>query len=61
MDIIKAPRGVRDVLPDESWKWAYVMDAARKVSNVFGYSEVHLPILNIRSFLPGDRRFYGRS
>jgi len=44
MDIIKAPRGVRDVLPDESWKWAYVMDAARKVSNVFGYSEVHLPI-----------------
>jgi len=53
MDIIKAPRGVRDVLPDESWKWAYVMDAARKVSNVFGYSEVHLPIFEHTELLPG--------
>ena len=22
---IKGPRGVRDILPDESWKWAYVL------------------------------------
>ncbi|HOB11135.1 MAG: histidine--tRNA ligase [Acetomicrobium sp.] len=44
MDIIKAPRGVRDVLPDESWKWAYVVETARKVADAFGYDEVHLPI-----------------
>jgi histidyl-tRNA synthetase len=41
---IKAPRGVRDILPDESWKWAYVLKMARKVAEDFGYQEVHLPI-----------------
>ncbi len=41
---IKAPRGVRDILPDESWKWAYVLEMARKVAEDFGYEEVHLPI-----------------
>ncbi len=41
---IKAPRGVRDILPDESWKWAYVLTMARKVAEDFGYQEVHLPI-----------------
>ncbi len=41
---IKAPRGVRDILPDESWKWAYVLKMARKVAEDFGYEEVHLPI-----------------
>lgn len=41
---IKAPRGVRDILPDESWKWAYVMNMTAKTMADFGYSEVHLPI-----------------
>ena len=31
---IKAPRGVRDILPDESWKWAYVLQMARKVAEL---------------------------
>ena len=43
-DSIKGPRGVRDILPDESWKWAYVLDQARETANAFHYSEVHLPI-----------------
>ncbi|MDD2206760.1 MAG: histidine--tRNA ligase [Aminobacterium sp.] len=41
---IKAPRGVRDILPEESWKWAYVLNVAAEVARDFGYSEVHLPI-----------------
>ncbi len=41
---IKAPRGVRDILPDESWKWAYVLNVTAKTMSDFGYSEVHLPI-----------------
>ena len=41
---IKAPRGVRDILPDESWKWAYVMDVAAKTMANYGFSEVHLPL-----------------
>jgi histidyl-tRNA synthetase len=41
---IKAPRGVRDILPDESWKWTYVLNQAHAVAEDFGYAEVHLPI-----------------
>ena len=41
---IKGPRGVRDILPDESWKWAYVLDRASEVAGLFNYSEILLPI-----------------
>jgi histidyl-tRNA synthetase len=44
MESIKAPRGTRDVLGDESWKWARVIDVAREVAGDFGYKEVILPI-----------------
>jgi histidyl-tRNA synthetase len=44
MDIIRAPRGTRDILGDESWKWAYVADVFRRVAGDYGYREVHLPI-----------------
>ncbi|MDR1621163.1 MAG: histidine--tRNA ligase [Synergistaceae bacterium] len=40
----KAPRGVRDILPEESWKWAYVSNTVARTMADFGYSEVHLPI-----------------
>jgi histidyl-tRNA synthetase len=41
---IKAPRGVRDILPEESWKWAFVLKTASEVAQDFNYREVHLPI-----------------
>ncbi|GHS88870.1 histidine--tRNA ligase [Synergistales bacterium] len=41
---IKAPRGVRDILPDESWRWAYVLDVTAKTMADFGHSEIHLPL-----------------
>lgn len=44
METIKAPRGTRDVLGDESWKWAHVLDVCRQVAGDFGYKEVILPI-----------------
>jgi histidyl-tRNA synthetase len=44
MESIKAPRGVRDILPDESWKWAFIFDVTRRIAEDFGYREVHLPI-----------------
>ena len=44
MSSIKAPRGVRDILPGESWKWEHVFSVTRKVAGDFGYREVHLPV-----------------
>jgi len=44
MEAIKAPRGTRDVLGDESWKWARILDVTRDVADDFGFSEIMLPI-----------------
>ncbi|MBQ9881250.1 MAG: histidine--tRNA ligase, partial [Synergistes sp.] len=44
MEAVKAPRGTRDILGDESWKWAYVTGICRDVADDYGYKEVHLPI-----------------
>lgn len=41
---IKAPRGTRDVLPGESYKWHYVEDMFRKICGEFGYREIRTPI-----------------
>ncbi|MBQ7196947.1 MAG: histidine--tRNA ligase [Synergistaceae bacterium] len=42
--MISAPRGTRDILPGESWKWSYIVQTASKTMKDFGFSEIHLPI-----------------
>ena len=44
MDVITAPKGVRDILPEESWKWARVFEVVGDVARTFGFSEVQLPL-----------------
>ncbi len=41
---IKAPRGTRDLLPEESYKWHYVEDMFRRICAQFGYKEIRTPI-----------------
>ena len=38
--IAKAPRGTKDVLPYESYKWHYVEDNIREITRLFGYKEI---------------------
>ena len=40
----KAPRGTRDVLPEESWKWQRVEGVFRSTADRFGYREIRLPV-----------------
>ncbi len=40
----KAPRGTRDVLPEESWKWQRLERVFRATADRFGYREIRLPI-----------------
>ena len=42
--MISAPRGTRDILPAESWKWSYIVSKAAGTMRDFGFSEIHLPI-----------------
>ncbi|PIE54014.1 MAG: histidine--tRNA ligase [Dethiosulfovibrio peptidovorans] len=41
---IKAPRGVRDILPEDSWKWGHVLAVTQKMAELYAYREIHLPV-----------------
>ncbi len=41
--LTQAPKGTKDVLPDESYKWHYVEGMIREVTRLFGYKEVRTP------------------
>ncbi|MDD4716203.1 MAG: histidine--tRNA ligase [Oscillospiraceae bacterium] len=38
-----APRGTKDVTPDESYKWQYVEGILRETAREFGFSEIRFP------------------
>jgi len=42
--IYKAVRGTKDILPDETGKWQYVIKSAREIFDKYGYSEIITPI-----------------
>ncbi|HZJ83845.1 MAG TPA: histidine--tRNA ligase [Clostridia bacterium] len=42
--IIRAPRGTKDVLPNESYKWHYLEKIIREITDLFGYKEVRTPV-----------------
>lgn len=41
---ISAPKGVRDILPGEYWKWDYVLGVFGRTAVDYGYSGIHLPV-----------------
>lgn len=41
--MILAPKGTKDLLPQDSYKWQYIEDTARKTANLFGASEIRTP------------------
>ncbi len=40
----KAPRGTRDILPKEVYKWHYVEKKFREICALYGYEEMRTPI-----------------
>ncbi|MEA5004743.1 MAG: histidine--tRNA ligase [Christensenella sp.] len=41
---VKAPKGTKDVLPQDSYKWQYVEDIARRLTALAGYREIRTPV-----------------
>ena len=41
--MINVPKGTKDVLPDQSYKWQYIEKTAREVAGVFNFKEVRTP------------------
>ncbi|MDE6867621.1 MAG: histidine--tRNA ligase [Clostridia bacterium] len=42
--MINAPKGTKDVLPEQSYKWQYIENTAREVARVFALREVRTPV-----------------
>lgn len=42
--MINIPKGTKDVLPADSYKWQYVEDTAREVARVFNLKEIRTPV-----------------
>ena len=41
--MLKAPKGTRDLLPKDMYKWHFIENAAREVCDNFGFSEIRTP------------------
>lgn len=42
--MINIPKGTKDVLPNQSYKWQFIENAARGVASVFNLSEIRTPV-----------------
>lgn len=42
--MINIPKGTKDVLPNQSYKWQYIEQTAREVARVFNIREVRTPV-----------------
>lgn len=42
--LTRAPKGTKDVLATESYKWQYLEKKFRQVCEEFGYKEVRTPV-----------------
>lgn len=42
--MINIPKGTKDVLPAQSYKWQFIENAAREISRVFNFKEVRTPV-----------------
>ena len=42
--MINIPKGTKDVLPQDSYKWQYVEGMAREVANLFNIKEIRTPV-----------------
>jgi histidyl-tRNA synthetase len=47
MDTIKGIKGVKDILPEESPRWRFIEDAARRWALAYGYQEIRIPIFEL--------------
>lgn len=43
--MINIAKGMKDVLPSQSYKWQYVEKIARSVARTFGFKEIRTPVL----------------
>lgn len=41
---VNAPKGTKDILPEEVYKWHYIEDVIQEICNNFNYNQIRLPV-----------------
>ena len=44
MAIIQKPKGTRDLLPEDSYKWQYFEKVTSKTLKEYGFKEIRVPV-----------------
>jgi len=47
MDMIKGIRGVKDILPEETPRWQFLEETARRWAVLYGFREIRVPIFEV--------------
>ena len=42
--LIQKPKGTKDLLPNESYKWQYIEQVAKDILENYGYNEIRVPV-----------------
>lgn len=57
MNTINKPRGTKDILPSEIYKWYYVENAFRQICAAYGFGEMRTPMFEYTQLF---KRGWGR-
>ena len=49
--MINIPKGTKDVLPQDSYKWQYVESVARETAKLFNLKEIRTPVFDVGSLI----------
>ena len=47
MESIKGIKGVKDILPEETPRWRFIEDTARRWADLYGFREIRVPIFEV--------------
>ena len=42
--LIQKPKGTKDLLPNESYKWQYIEQVVKDILENYGYNEIRVPV-----------------
>lgn len=42
--LVKAPKGTKDIVPEQTYKWHFIENKIREITKAFGYNEIRTPI-----------------
>jgi len=59
MMLTQAPKGTKDILPSEVYKWHYIEKEIAKLCHDLAIRKSAFPYLNILNFSNGESGYYG--